>query len=256
MHLVAAAIAALIVAAAAKVARALTLGGALAAFVVGTIAFGVGGWQGAVVLFAFFLSSTILSRVGVKKKSALTDVGKHGARDALQVLANGGIASLAMLSTPLFGAAAFAAFAGGFAAAAADTWATEIGTLARGMPRSILTFRPLAPGLSGGVTWQGSLAQFGGAGIVALAAAATHVAPFTAVLAGGVLGSVADSLLGATLQTLRYCPSCVRDCEINPHSCGTPTILRRGWAWMGNDAVNAAATLCGALIAALAVRFF
>jgi uncharacterized protein (TIGR00297 family) len=255
MHAGVAAIAALLVAAAAKAARALTLGGAIAAFVVGAIAFGIGGWQGAVVLFAFFISSTILSRIGVSKKSKLTDIGKHGPRDALQVLANGGVASVAMLFAPAYGAPAYAAFAGAFAAAAADTWATEIGTLARGLPRSILSLRPLAPGISGGITWQGSLAQFGGAGIVAAAAAATHVSAFAPVLAGGVLGSIADSLLGATLQTLRYCSACARDCETNPHVCGAPTIRRRGWTWMNNDTVNAAATICGAVIAALAVRF-
>jgi uncharacterized protein (TIGR00297 family) len=173
----------------------------------------------------------------------------------MQVLANGGVASLAMLLSPFFAGPALAAFAGAFAAAAADTWATEIGTLAKGSPRSILTLRPLAPGLSGGITWQGSLAQFGGAGVVA-AVAAVGVAPFLPVIAGGVAGSVADSLLGATLQTLRYCPACKRECETNPHACGTPTTLRRGLAWIGNDAVNFAATLCGAAIAALAVRFF
>jgi uncharacterized protein (TIGR00297 family) len=251
MQLAIAAIAALLVAAAAKRAHALTTGGAAAAFAIGTIAFGIGGWQGALVLFAFFIPSTILSRVGKVRKSALTDIGKQGPRDAMQVLANGGIAAAAMLLAPVLGAPAYAAFAGAFAAAAADTWATEIGTLAKGTPRSILTLRPLAPGLSGGITLQGSLAQIAGAAVVASIAALVHVAPFLPVLIAGVIGSIVDSLLGATVQTLRYCPACARDCEIDPHTCGTPTTLRRGLIWMDNDTVNFAATLCGAIIAAL-----
>lgn len=255
MHVLIAAIAALAVAIAAWRAHALTPGGAIAAFAVGTIAFGLGGWPGAAMLFAFFLPSTLLSRVGKSRKAKLVDIGKQGPRDALQVLANGGVASIAMLCAPFAGAPALAAFAGAFAAAAADTWATEIGTLAAGSPRSILTLRPLQPGLSGGITWQGTLAQFGGAGVVASVAALTHVAPFGAIVVAGVAGSVVDSLLGATLQTLRYCPACERDCETNPHACGTPTALRRGLGWIGNDAVNFAATLCGGVLAALAVLF-
>jgi len=229
----------------------LTSGGAIAALVVGVLVVVFGGWQGALVLFAFFIPSILISRVGRERKAALVDIGKHGPRDALQVLANGGIATLAVCFAPRFGAPALAAFAGAFAAASADTWATEIGTLVDGAPRSVLTLRPLAPGISGGVTWQGTLAQVIGAAIVALAAALLHVAPFWPVAIGGVAGSITDSLLGASLQTLRFCPSCERDCETNPHVCGTPTVARRGVRWFDNDVVNFAATLIGALVAAL-----
>jgi uncharacterized protein (TIGR00297 family) len=234
-------------------ARTLSWSGGAAAFAIGTIVFGVGGWPAAVVLLAFFIPSVLLSRVGRARKRALVDIGKQGPRDAWQVLANGGVAAAAMLLVPRYGAPALAAFAGAFAAAAADTWGTEIGTLARGTTRSILTLRPLPPGLSGGITLQGTLAEIAGAACVALVAGATHLAsPLTITLAG-VLGAFADSLLGATIQALRYCPACERTCETNPHACGTETILRRGITWMENDAVNLAATICGALVALLFV---
>ena len=244
-------------AAAAYRAHALSLSGALAACAVGTIAFGIGGWTGALVLFAFFIPSTLLSRVGKARKRALVDIGKTGARDAWQVLANGGAAALAMLAAPALGAPAIAAFAGAFAAASADTWGTEIGTLARGTPRSIFTLRPIATGLSGGITWQGTLAELGGAAVVAGVAAALHAAAFWPVFIAGVAGAFIDSALGATAQSLRYCPACARACETNPHACGSATVLRRGIAWFGNDAVNFAATLAGAAIAyALSARYF
>jgi uncharacterized protein (TIGR00297 family) len=246
-----AALAAVVVAVAAWRAHTLTFGGAVAAFAVGAIAFGLGGWPGAAVLFAFFLPTAALSRIGKHRKHALTDIGKQGPRDAAQVLANGGIAALAMLLAPRLGAPAYAAFAGAFAAAAADTWATEIGTLARSRPRSILTLRPLEPGMSGGITLQGSLAQVAGAALVAATAAAAHVAHFAPVLIAGIAGSVADSILGASAQTLRHCPTCNRDCETNPHTCGAPTTIKRGIPFIGNDAINLAATLTGALIATL-----
>jgi uncharacterized protein (TIGR00297 family) len=232
----------------------LSRSGAVAAAVVGIVVLGIGGWEAAAVLLAFFIPSTLLSRVGRAQKRALVDIGKQGARDAWQVFANGGVATLAILASLHFGAPALAAFAGAFAAASADTWATEIGTLAKGAPRSILTFRSLPVGISGGITWEGSLAQIGGAAVVALVAVLVHVAPFWPVVAGGVIGSIADSILGATLQTLRYCPNCARDCETNPHVCGSPTTIRRGLRCFDNDAVNFAATICGAVVAALLVK--
>ena len=230
---------------------ALTRSGALAAFVVGTIVFATLGYGGAAVLFAFFIPSTLLSRLGRARKSALRDVGKHGARDAWQVLANGGVAAAAALLALRFGLPLAAAFAGAFAAAAADTWGTEIGTLSRAAPRSILSLRPMATGLSGGVTLAGSAATVGGALCVAFVAACASLAPFWAVAAGGVAGALTDSLLGAGVQALRWCPACSRECETDPHSCGTPTVLRRGYGWLENDAVNFAATCCGAIVAAL-----
>lgn len=251
----AAAALAAVVAAAAWRARSLSTSGAIAAFAIGTIVFGSKGWPGAAVLFAFFLPSVVLSRAGRKRKRAMLDVGKQGARDAWQVLANGGVAAACAL--PYGGGYASltaAAFAGAFAAAAADTWGTEIGTLVRGAPRSILTFRPMATGLSGGITPAGTLATFAGAALVAAVAFATHVAAFVPVLAGGVAGAFLDSVLGASVQALRWCPSCAIACETNPHHCGTPTSLRRGLGWLENDAVNLAATLAGAIVAGVLAR--
>lgn len=230
-------------------ARALSAGGAAAAFVVGAIVFGAQGWPGAAVLFAFFLPSTLLSRVGAARKRALRELAKQGPRDAWQVLANGGTAAVAAI-VALHGGPRFAcAFAGAFAAASADTWGTEIGTLSRHPPRSVLTLRTVRPGMSGGITPLGTLATFAGALCVALVADLAGVAPFWPVALGGVAGAALDSLLGAGLQAMRWCPSCARECETNPHDCGTPTQLRRGLRWLENDGVNLAATLCGALFA-------
>jgi uncharacterized membrane protein len=69
--------------------------------------------------------------------------------------------------------------------------------------------------------------------------------------AAGLLGSLADSLLGATLQAIYHCPACGKFTERHPfHTCGTKTSLTRGLVWMNNDAVNALCSLAGALAAA------
>ena len=234
--------------------RALTAGGAIAAFGVGACAFGFLGAGGALTLFAFFLPATLLSRYGRARKRRLNDVPNGGPRNAGQVLANGGIAAGCAVAAT-FWHPMTAAFAGAFAAAAADTWATEIGTLAKGAPRSIVSGRPLAAGLSGGVTLQGTLAEVTGAACVALVASASGLVPWWIAAAAGILGATADSLLGATVQTLRYCPQCDRRCENDPHACGTRTLRVRGLAWLGNDLVNLAATATGAALALLGVLF-
>lgn len=221
-----------------------------AAAVIGIVTIAFGGWAAALVVFAFFIPAVLLSHAGRARKRALTDIGKHDARDAWQVLANGGIATLCIALWP-HGDVYACAFAGAYAAASADTWGTEIGTLARQLPRSILTFRPLATGLSGGITLAGTLAEVGGACVVALVAALIDIGSFLPIALGGIAGALVDSLLGASAQALRWCPSCARACEIDPHVCGAPTVLRRGFRWLGNDAVNLCATVTGALLAGL-----
>lgn len=232
-------------------AHALTAGGAVAAFAIGAIVFGSGGWPGAAVLFAFFLPSTILSRVGASRKRALASAGAQMQRSAWQVLANGGVAAFCILAAPHAGAAFAAAFAGAFAAASADTWGTEVGMLSRRAPVSILTLRPLRAGVSGGVTALGLAASIAGALCVALVGALAGVAPFGAVAVGGVAGAILDSALGASFQAVRWCPACKCECETRRHHCGNATKLSRGASFLENDGVNFAATLGGAIVASV-----
>jgi uncharacterized protein (TIGR00297 family) len=233
--------------------RALSSDGAIAAFAVGTIVVAAGGWSGAAVLLAFFLPSALLTRMGRERKRSLRGTREPAPRTAWQVVANGGVATLCAVAVLVASAPFNAAFAGAFAAASADTWATEIGTLARRRPVSILTFRPIETGLSGGVTVVGTCAMIAGALCVALVASLLRVAPLLPVVAAGIAGALLDSIVGASLQARQWCPRCSCECETPLHYCGTPTTMRRGVRWIQNDAVNLTATLCGALVAAALV---
>ena len=246
---------ALFIALLARRARALSLDGAVVATLVGTLAL-LAGWRWGLLLICYFATSTVLSRLGNERKTARTIsvIEKGGERDAMQVLANGAVFAIAALLAILLPGheTRWAALgAGTLAASASDTWATEIGTLVGGTPRSILGFRPLPFGMSGGVTLAGSIAAITGAGVIALIAVALAWparAAFAAFV-GGVAGSTIDSLLGATLQLRRRCVRCDCETERTIHDCGATTSRAGGIAWLGNDAVNLICGAAGGLLA-------
>jgi uncharacterized protein (TIGR00297 family) len=247
-----------LVAAAARRGGALSASGQWAAFVIGTAVAAVGWWWAA-LLIAWFAASSLLTRAGHARKRALAGsvLPDDTARGATQVLANGGVFAMLLLAGAASGDLRFGvAAAGALAAAAADTWATEVGLLWGGTPRMILTGDRLAPGRSGGVTILGVAASVIAAALLAWGARAllgTDRDPtesiFRAVFTGGLAGSVADSVLGATLQSKRWCDQCRAWTERRVHSCGYRTQHARGARWMTNDAVNLLATVAGALVA-------
>ena len=191
----------------------LTAAGAVAALAVGTgTVLGVG-WRGFGLLLAFFVSGSLLTRGG-------------SPRNARQVFANGGVAAAAALL------GAWPAFAGALAAAAADTWATEIGAFSRTPPRLITNGSSVPKGANGGITLVGTAG--GTLGAAVMAGVTWSLGPHDVRLAAvvgvaGVLGMLLDSLLGATAQ--------------GPED-----------KWLDNDAVNLAMTLAGAGIAAAGWR--
>lgn len=251
-HLILAATLAVLVAFAARRARALSVSGAIAAALVGFLLFGLGGGRAATALLLFFVSSSALSRWRRREKERLGWEKSGGERDAGQVLANGGVATLATLFVPIFPDASWphVAILGALATANADTWATEIGALSRAAPRLITTLRPAPPGMSGAVSALGTGAALVGALVVAAVALSGRAGLDGLVAAGtgGFLGALADSLIGATLQAQFRCPVCGKLTEQRAHCPGQPAERERGLPFLGNDAVNFAATGIGAAI--------
>ncbi len=246
-------------------AKALSQSGAWAAAITGGLVFGLGGLPWAVLLLAFFVSSSGLSRAFARRKASLSEKFSKGSqRDWAQVAANGGLGALLAIGHALFPDQAWPwlAFAGAMAAVNADTWATELGVLNSTPPRLITTFQPVERGASGAISLMGSLAALGGAALIACLAAL--LSPWAApangiwwqtiliVTLAGAGGSFFDSLLGATVQSIYYCRTCQKETERHPvHICGTPTTHQRGWLWMDNDVVNGLASLAGALLSAI-----
>jgi uncharacterized protein (TIGR00297 family) len=231
--------------------------GATAAAAVGAATLAGGDLAAAAALLAFFVSGSALSR----RERVVSEVrgAKGGRRDALQVLANGGVAALGALAASAGRERGRGAIVGALAAAAADTWASEIGVRAARPPISIRTGRPLLPGQSGGVTPLGWAAAAAGAlGIGVVHALTSRVGEsgdkgrqIGVALVAGLIGSLADSLAGATLQASYRCAACGTPSEAPWHSCGQLADLERGRPRVTNDAVNLLATTVGGGIGAL-----
>ena len=247
-----------VIAFAARSSRTLSTTGAIAAIIIGAASV-ASGWSWGALLLAFFISSSALSRIGldIKRRRTSSIVEKGGERDAVQVLANGGTFAVAALGAVIMPSDGWLALAGGaLAAATADTWATEIGTLGGSRPRLLTTWRAVPAGTSGAVTGIGTLGMVLGSAFLALCMVAVGWPPDVVLPAfvGGIVGALADSLAGATVQARRRCASCDALTERAVHSCGTPTVHAGGVSWMGNDAVNALCTMLGAISALVVMR--
>ncbi len=234
----------------ARRARSLSGSGAVAAAACGTLCV-IAGWRWAVLLIAYFLAATVLSWAGKDDKEARSGsvVSKGGRRDAIQVLANGGVYSLAAaLSAAVPATALVWGAVGALAAASSDTWATEIGVWLGGEPRLITTGTIVRSGTSGGVTGAGLLGSVSGAAWVALCAMLAGFrghGVLLAALVGGFGGSIIDSLLGATVQERRWCDDCAEPTERTVHRCGATTRRVGGIIRIDNDVVNLLSTAAG-----------
>src|SRR5215211_4836674 len=197
-------------------AHSLDKSGAIAAALVGTIIFGMGGWQWAILLLLFFITSSGLSRAFKKRKQGLNEkFSKGNERDAGQVFGNGGLAMLFVLVHALYPESmiGWVGFTAALAAVNADTWATELGVLNPTPPRMITDLRQkVEKGTSGGVSLFGTLASLLGSSIIAVPAillsptGSLDTYHFLLITTAGLAGSFFDSFLGATVQAMYFCP--------------------------------------------------
>jgi uncharacterized protein (TIGR00297 family) len=257
--------------------QSLSRSGVLGAMITGTVIFGFGGLAWGILLVVFFVSSSALSHYKETLKESLAEkFSKGGRRDLAQTFANGGAGALIVLANlfwphPVW----WAAFAGAMATVNGDTWATELGVLSQSKPRLVTTGQEVEVGTSGGVSWEGTRAALAGAALIGLFAAGANLvgavygsmlgsrpaaflaitgvvlALLTVTACAGLLGSLFDSVLGATVQAIYHCDTCGKETERHPtHKCGSPTRRLRGWKWLDNDWVNFLSSVLGAALAA------
>jgi len=202
-----------------------------------TVVLGGIGWFAVIIAFFGIGGLSTKFRYEEKERRGVAEENE-GARGSANVFSNAAVALAAVLG---YAAAPFElavaggvrvealpfvyAFAGSVSTAMSDTLSSEIGGVFD-RPRLITTLEPVDPGTDGGVTWQGEVAGFAGASVIALIAVGlvdlVGMAGGGVVLVSGVAGMTVDSLLGATIEGDR----------------------------LGNQSVNFLATLSGAVVGA------
>ncbi len=228
----------------AALAGALQKSGCFAAILVGlSIYFGLG-WRGLVLLFAFFISSTLWSRYQSDRKRPSQHLfDKDDSRDWVQVIANGGIAAV---SSCLFGITEnpvwVFVFAISLASANADTWASELGILSNKPPILLSTLKRVEPGTSGAVSILGTFSGLAGSSFIVLLALFLWPDFFTwpfVIFATifGFLGMLIDTVIGSFWQRKTKCVRCGKITERKYH-CGKLAIPVSGFSKLNNDGVN------------------
>ena len=246
--------------------KALTFSAALGAFLLAVVLYLAGGPLFFMLLMVFFFSSTFLSHFKASLKDPIEARihAKSGPRDIVQVGANGGAALIMAVTFALSQNPAYlVAVAASFAACNADTWASEIGILSRKAPVSLITLKPVNPGLSGGVSALGLVASLGGSAAVALTYGLYQFAAGNSglllwgqvgiITVGGLLGSILDSLMGAVIQA-KYISHDTGELTEKSEYENKPNQLYSGITFVNNDFVNFASSLLAAALVLIFVQ--
>lgn len=218
--------------------KSITVNGMVAALLTAVTLYALGGaWVGVSLLLFFIMGSGISKIKNENKKRAEERQESSGARNWKQVIANSLPAcillwvSMLMPHKEIYILLSF----GVFSAAAADTFSSEIGMLGSGKVVSILTGKPVAKGVSGGVSLLGFAAAIVGSALLAIPAGIQYGIwgyMFVAVL--GVLGCVIDSVIGASFQRrFLHADGELKDAPVYPKQ--KPDA---GLSWVSNNAVN------------------
>ncbi len=223
-------------------------GGCIMALIITTM----GGVKYLIPLCVFFVFSSLIGKIIGLNQNIPHNEPK---RNISQVIANGSI-SLILCITGYFinnDSLLFALFLSSVSAANSDTWASELGKLSKTKPVSIIGFKKIESGLSGGITYIGTFGSLLGSmtiGIVGYALGA-DILNVSGIILTGFFGSVIDSILGATLQAKFITPT--------GKVTETPSINSdqiKGIRWINNNVVNFLCTLSAPILMYLYLYFF
>lgn len=241
--------------------KALTMLGALFSFcyVLATAIFG--NFSLVMMILILFVAEGIVSKFTSERfKSNDQEEGKpkkeKKGRSAFQIIANAAVACVCVIAyyftnNVIFMYASIVAIAEEFA----DSMASDIGRLSRFAPLDILKFKPVTPGISGGVSILGLVSALVGAAVAVFVAYCFGVFEwhvFLILVLVAFLGTIIDSVLGSLMQVLYKCPTCQTLTE-REECCGNKAEIVKGVKCIDNSMVN---LLTGALTSIIAILIF
>jgi len=196
-------------------ARWISRSGAIGGFIVGALIYFFTDWRGYIVLVAFFVLGTLVTKVKYRDKAekgiAQEDEGRRGAKHAVAncsaSLLLGSAAFVCYLTGYMEAAVVLmVGFTGAFATALSDTSSSEIGQ-AYGKTTILLTsFKRVPAGTEGAVSLEGTLAGVGGSlllALIAFGAGAVHGwQGVVAVVIAAFVGNTLESIIGSTIEKL------------------------------------------------------
>jgi len=258
--------------------------GAWAAWFVGLASF-ASSFRFGLLLILFYQTSSWLTKYKQEVKARLeADHKPGGQRDAAQVLSCSLLATLIAVTFLVFEgedttdidfanqpfrSRLLCAYLGHYACCAGDTWASELGVLASAEPFLITNwFKRVPAGTNGGVTVRGTLASLAGGVTMGLGFAVVGCYQvhgmfwmrgnyqwrgcITLGACAAVLGSLLDSLFGATLQATYY--DVDRKCVVAADGAGAVAVAVTGSCAASADTATADAGVDAATGAAGVAR--
>ncbi|KAI8909821.1 integral membrane protein DUF92-domain-containing protein [Gorgonomyces haynaldii] len=197
----------------------LDLSGSICGFVLGMVVFSKPVIYG-IVLAVFYLTSSKLTKMGKdRKRKVEKDYDKNSRRTWINVMANGFTGMIWALLYSRYPSLSLGGYCGHFACCMGDTWSSEIGVLSKSDPFLITSLKRVPPGTNGGLSVLGLLASLGAGLLMGLSTLLVHLwipherpwLLFLICVLSAFVGSLLDSLLGATLQISRLEDNSISD---------------------------------------------
>lgn len=184
--------------------RGVSNSGAVAGAAICCALFAGAGLGGFAALCAVFVLASTATRFGYARKLRRGTAEPRGGRTAAQVLANLGAAALSSLAFAVWPDSGYLVASGAaLAEAAADTVASEIGQALGGVPRLVTSWGKVPSGSDGAITVVGTIAGLIAAILVSGLFSLLQglgIRGFVVCLVAALIGTIADSLLGATVE--------------------------------------------------------
>ncbi|MFA3781553.1 DUF92 domain-containing protein [Melioribacteraceae bacterium 4301-Me] len=239
----------------------LTKAGSILAFILGTMAFGLGSFKWSIPLLTFFFSSSGLTVLNDKLNRQTTENFKASkCRNYFQVLANGAIPFALLLIEIFFSSEIiYYVYLVSIATANSDTWSTEIGTMLTTKTYNVTNFKLVKPGTSGGISVIGTFGGILGAILIPFSDFSWYnkniLSLFVLIILSALAGNFIDSILGATLQSKFYCNVCGKETEKRIH-CNNYTEHISGIKWLDNNFINFLSALVSCIIFLTSYKIF